>query len=160
MTPFGLIKYAAILLTAIAPLFAQSPPVSSAQPWHSVQERQIAPGPRSTYSTLARIEPDKIYSLAELIDFAEAHNPETRVAWENARAQAAALGVARSELFPTVAAVALASEQRKMDGFGSQYYRQTVTDLETSLNLTYTITRSAGGKKRALFCPCTLESIE
>jgi hypothetical protein len=86
MTPFGLIKYAAILLTAIAPLFAQSPPVSSAQPWHSVQERQVAPGPRSTYSTLARIEPDKIYSLAELIDFAEAHNPETRVAWENARA--------------------------------------------------------------------------
>ncbi|MBV8397265.1 MAG: TolC family protein, partial [Acetobacteraceae bacterium] len=126
-------------MTAIAPLFAQSPPVSSAQPWHSVQERQIAPGPRSTYSAPARIEPDKIYSLAELIDFAEAHNPETRVAWENARAQAAALGIAKSELFPTVAAIAVAAEQRKMDGFASQYYRQTVTDLETTLNLTYTI---------------------
>ncbi len=139
MTPLGLTQYPAILLTAIAPLFAQSPPVSSAHPWHSIQERQIAPGPRSTYSAAGRIEPDKIYSLAELIDFAEAHNPETRVAWENTRAQAAALGIAKSELFPTVAAIAVAAEQRKMDGFASQYYRQTVTDLETSLNLTYTI---------------------
>ena len=45
------------------------------------------------------IEPDRGYSLAELIDLAEAHNPVTQVAWEGARAQAAALGVARSELF-------------------------------------------------------------
>ena len=37
----------------------------------------------------------KTYSLAELIDLAEAHNPETRVAWEGAKAEAAALGIAR-----------------------------------------------------------------
>ena len=29
-----------IVLTAITPLFAQSPPVSSGQPWRSVEERQ------------------------------------------------------------------------------------------------------------------------
>jgi len=46
------------------------------------------------------------------IDLAEGHNPETRVAWEGARAQAAALGIARSELFPTLVAIALAGVDR------------------------------------------------
>jgi outer membrane protein TolC len=53
-------------------------------------------------------DPEKIYSLPELIDLAESHNRETRVAWERARAQAAAWGIASSELYPTVAATALA----------------------------------------------------
>ena len=87
----------------------------------------------------SRIEPDKIYSLADLIDLAEAHNPETRAAWESARAQAAALGIARSELFPTIAAVALAGVERSEEGLGSQFYRQTIPNFQITLNLTYTI---------------------
>jgi outer membrane protein TolC len=128
-----------ILLLTVTPLFAQSPPPSAGQPWHSVEEHQITPDMRSSFGPAVRIEPDKVYSLADLIDFAEAHNPETRVAWENAREQAAALGIARSELFPTVASVALASVQRKEDGFGSRFYRQTLADFETSLDFNYTI---------------------
>jgi outer membrane protein TolC len=77
--------------------------------------------------------------LAELIDLAEAHNPETRAAWENARAQAAALGIARSELFPTLAAVALAGVDRSEEGLGSQFFRQTIPDFQLSLDLNYTI---------------------
>lgn len=49
----------------------------------------------------------KTYSLAELIDIAESNNPQTRVSWEHARSQAASFGVARSELYPTLAAPAL-----------------------------------------------------
>jgi outer membrane protein TolC len=86
-----------------------------------------------------RIESDTIYSLAELIDLAEAHNPETRVAWESARAQADALGIARSELFPTLAAIALAGVERSEEGLGSQFYRQTVPVFQLSLDLNYTI---------------------
>ena len=86
-----------------------------------------------------RIESDKVYSLAEMIDLAEAHNPETRVAWEGARAQAASLGIARSQLFPTLAAVALAGVERHEAPLGPQFYRQTVPDLELALNLNYTI---------------------
>jgi outer membrane protein TolC len=85
------------------------------------------------------VEPGKVYSLAELIDLAETHNPETKVAWESARAQAAALGMARSELYPTVAAVALASVDRSEEGLGSQFFRQTVGTFDVSLNLTYTV---------------------
>jgi outer membrane protein len=85
------------------------------------------------------IEPGKIYSLAELIDLAETHNPDTRVAWEQARAQAASIGIARSELFPTLSAVALASVDRQEAALGSQFFRQTVPNFQVSLNLSYTI---------------------
>jgi Outer membrane efflux protein len=85
------------------------------------------------------IEPGKTYSLAELIDLAEAHNPETLVAWERARAQAAALGIARSELYPALSAVALASLDREEVPFGAQFYRQTLPAFEASLELNYTI---------------------
>ena len=73
------------------------------------------------------------------MDLAETHNPETRVAWERARAQAAALGVARSELYPTIAAVALAQTDRVEIPFGDQFYRQTIQTFQGALELSYTI---------------------
>ena len=86
------------------------------------------------------IEPDKAYSLPELIDLAEAHNPETRVAWENARAQAAALGIARSELYPTLSAVALAGRGSRAEvPLGTRFYRHTIPADQVSLDLNYTI---------------------
>jgi outer membrane protein len=127
------------LLAVITRLFAQSPPASSDRPWHSLEERQIVRDLQGSSGLAVRIQPDKVYSLAELIDFAEAHNPETRVAWESARAQAAALGIARSELFPTVAALVLASADRSEVALGSQFYRQTIPNLQISLDLSYTI---------------------
>jgi outer membrane protein TolC len=126
-------------LTTIGRLFAQSPPSSSDRPWHSLDAQQIKKDTMGLMPPALRIEADKIYSLPELIDLAEAHNPETRVAWEGARAQAAALGIARSELFPTLAAVALASVDRVEVPFGSQFYRQTVPAFQVSLDLNYTI---------------------
>ncbi|HUA19122.1 MAG TPA: TolC family protein [Bryobacteraceae bacterium] len=77
--------------------------------------------------------------MAELIDLAEAHNPETRVAWENARAQAAALGIARSELYPTLSAVALSGVDRAEIPLGTRFYRFTIPEAEASLELNYTI---------------------
>jgi outer membrane protein TolC len=128
-----------VLLTFINRVSAQSPPVSADRPWHSGDELQIRRDAQRLYPPAFRIESDKIYSLAELVDLAEAHNPETRVAWENARAQASVLGIARSELFPTLAAVALAGVDRQEIPFGSQFFRQTVPNFQLSLNLNYTI---------------------
>ena len=130
---------ALIVFTVISRLLAQSPPVSPDHPWHSSDERQIISETRRYNPPALHIEPDRVYSLAELIDLAEAHNPETRVAWENARAQAAALGIAHSELFPTLAAVALAGVYRDEAGLGSRFYRQTNTAFQLSLDLNYTI---------------------
>src|ERR1700693_3435552 len=126
-------------LMAIIPVFAQSPPASPDHLWHSADERQIVTEGNRFRQSAFRIESDKTFSLAELIDLAEAHNPETRVAWENARAQAAALGIARSELYPTLSAVALSGVDRSEVPLGSRFYRQTVPVFEASLELNYTI---------------------
>ncbi len=70
---------------------------------------------------------------------AESHNPETRVAWERARAQAAALGIARSELYPTLAAVALSGVTRSQVYLVDRFYRQTIGDFQVALDLNYTL---------------------
>jgi outer membrane protein TolC len=127
------------LVTTIGPSFAQSPPATPERPWHSSEERLIVTEAQRYLSPPLRIASDRIYSLAELIDLAEANNPETRVAWERARAQADAAGIARSALFPTVAAIALTGVDRQEAPFGSQFYRQTIPSYQLLLNINYTI---------------------
>jgi outer membrane protein len=78
--------------------FAQRAPTSPDQPWHAPDERKIEEEAKGVRSTGFAIDPSKTYSLPELIDLAESHNPETRFAWERARAQAADLGIAKSDL--------------------------------------------------------------
>ncbi len=85
------------------------------------------------------MDPAKTYSLAELIDLAETQNPETRIAWERARAQANSLGIARSELYPALAATASAQINRSVTFFGTAYYPQRVGELEAGLELDYTV---------------------
>jgi hypothetical protein len=109
---------------------AQSAPVSPDHPWHSVGEQRIEADARNFRESSFSIDPIKSYSLAELIDLAEMHNPETQLAWERAREQAAAFGVARSELFPTLAAAALSQTSRQETYLGTRYYRQTFQDFQ------------------------------
>ncbi len=119
--------------------FAQSAPVSSNRPWRSSVERQIEEDARGLLDFRFDIDPDHGYTLAELVDLAESHNPETRVAWERARAQAAALGVARSELYPTLAAAALSGVTRSQAYLTDRFYRQTIGDFQVALDLNYTL---------------------
>jgi outer membrane protein len=134
----NLSKTISIMITAV-PLFAQSPPASPDRPWHSVEERQVASDARRVGQPAYLLDPNKAYSLGELIDLAESHNPETRVAWENARAQAAVLGIARSELYPTLSAVAFSGVDRSEVPLGTRFYRFTVPAFQASLDLSYTI---------------------
>ena len=53
------------------------------------------------------IDAAKIYGLADLIDLAEQSNPETRIAWNEARDAALAAGIARSAYLPRLTAAAL-----------------------------------------------------
>jgi outer membrane protein len=128
-----------VILMAGIPVLAQSPPASPDRPWHSYDERQITNYGKRVLQPVIPIEPDKAYTLAELIDLAEAHNPETRVAWENARAQGAALGIARSELYPLLSAAVLSGVDRAEVPLGTQFYRFTIPSTEVSLDLNYTI---------------------
>src|SRR4051812_28721070 len=128
-----------VIVAALSRSFAQSPPVSAARPWHSSEELETMRVSQSFHPLTVRIDSGKLYSLAELIDLAEAQNPATRVTWEKARAQAASIGIARSELFPTLSAVAMAGVVCQEAALGSQFYRQTVPSFQVSLNLNYTM---------------------
>ena len=81
------------------------------------------------------IDARKSYSLAELVDFAERNNPETRVTWEGARARGAGLHIAQSELYPALAAVALSQVNRDDELFGSSFVRQTAAAFGPGLQL-------------------------
>ena len=119
--------------------FGQAAPATPDRPWTSPDAQQIrtfsagAPQPPFT------IDATKAYSLPELVDLAEQHNPETRFAWERAKAQAGALGVARSEWYPVITAVAAAQVERLALLFNTNFIRQTVSDVQPALLLNYTI---------------------
>jgi TolC family type I secretion outer membrane protein len=59
-----------------------------------------------TNSNGVPVEPEKTYDLPELIDIAESSHPETRAAWEQARAAAGAVGLSKSTYYPYLAALA------------------------------------------------------
>jgi outer membrane protein len=118
---------------------AQSAPVSSHRPWHSSAERNIEADLRDIPDSRFTIDSAKTYSLPELIDIAEAHNPATRDSWERARAQAAALGVARSELFPMLEAVAVSETDRQEVLFGDRFSGQVLQTFQMELDLNYTL---------------------
>jgi outer membrane protein len=120
-------------------MFAQSAPPSPDRPGHFVGEGQVEDAAKPFLESRFSVETDRTYTLAELVNLAEEHNPETRVAWESARAQMAALGVARSELYPTVAVVALSETDRSEVLLANRFYRQTVQSFGGALDLNYTI---------------------
>jgi outer membrane protein TolC len=118
---------------------AQNAPASPDKPWHGNAEaglnRQLSSLPDTKYD----LDPAKAYTLAELIDLAEQHNPETRLAWQQAKARAAALGIARGALFPTLAAVAVGGTARAQILFNSEFVRQTYGTFEPELHVEYLI---------------------
>lgn len=118
---------------------AQSVPDSPDKVWHSKAEKglqsELAAHPEPKYN----VDTTKVYTLAELIDLAEQHNPETRVTWEKAKARAAALGVARSAFYPTLTAVALAATVRDAALIGEYFHRQTLGIFEPTLHVDYLV---------------------
>lgn len=128
-----------LLLLSAGSALSQSAPASPDHPTNFAGEQEIENAAKPFLEYRFSIEPDRTYTLAELVNLAEEHNPETRVAWEMARAQVATLGVARSDLYPTVAAVALSQTNRSEVLLSSQFYRQTVQSFSVALALNYTI---------------------
>jgi outer membrane protein TolC len=127
------------LLLYASGALAQSAPASPDHPWHAPAEQNIEADAKHLGSARFGVDPQKTYSLLELVDLAEEHNPETRFAWERARAKAAALGIERSELYPTLAAVVLSETSRVEILFGDRFVRQALQDFQAELDLSYTI---------------------
>jgi outer membrane protein len=127
------------VLVSAAPAFAQSAPPSANRPWLPPSDFVVSADARHPGDSRFSIDPERTYSLAELIDLAQAHNPETRFAWERARAQAAALGVARSELYPTLAAAAATWGAHDAILFNDAFIDQTEQAFGATFDLSYTV---------------------
>src|ERR1700721_1967947 len=108
-------------------------------------DRELAAHPETKYA----IDAAKVYTLAELIDLAQQHNPETRVAWEQAKARAASLGIARASFYPTLTAVALAATTRVATLIGEYFHRQTLGVFEPTLHVDY-LWFDFGGRRGAI----------
>ncbi len=93
----------------------------------------------------AEIDPTKPYRLEELIDIAETNNPRTRISWEAAKQAANALGIARSDYFPHLAALALSGDQRVIEpwpeplGAPRGYFLIELPVVESGVELHYNV---------------------
>jgi outer membrane protein len=63
------------------------------------------------------LDPAHPYTLAELIELAEHHNPSTRVIWERAKQRARELGLAKSSYYPELEGLAVSGDQRFINPF-------------------------------------------
>ena len=88
-------------------------PRSSSTPW-SPPPAVTAQRPRTLAARETRIDPQAVYGLADLIDFAHRTNPETQRAWEEARAAAAQAARAEAAYYPTLSAMASGGTSREV----------------------------------------------
>jgi outer membrane protein len=65
----------------------------------------------------AILDPAHPYSLGELIDVAEQHNPSTRVVWERAKQKARELDLAKSAYYPKFEGLAVFGDERLINPF-------------------------------------------
>jgi len=65
----------------------------------------------------AILDPVHPYTLAELIDVAEHHNPDTRAVWERAKQKARELGLAKSAYYPELEGLAVFGDERLINPF-------------------------------------------
>ena len=126
------------ILVAKGIIFGQKAPSVPDHPWDaSLAKPYLKTLPR--LQPASTLDPAKIYTLSELVNIGEENNPETRVAWENAKARAADVGIAQSALYPTLSAAALATSSRLGMFFGSSFQRQTIETFSPVFLLNYII---------------------
>ncbi len=151
MTTTGSILAIAFFAFTLSParLVSQGAPPAPSGVWQpkGVQtlERDSSGEPRESVN----LDPNHTYTLAELIDLAELHNPETRLAWQATKSRADALGIARSALYPTLAALAVANTSRVRILFNSTFYRQTYGTFSPGIQLDYLVF-DVGGRSGAI----------
>src|SRR5262245_45157038 len=110
---------------------AQTAPKDHAKIWLPA----VGPGPARSTTLRFTLDSTKTYTLSELVDVAEEHNPETRVAWEQAKRQAAAVGIARSALFPILAAKAVGEGVRQRVLLNTEFLQQTLGLFQSTVSL-------------------------
>jgi outer membrane protein len=92
----------------------------------------------------AILDPVHPYTLAELIDVAEHHNPDTRTIWERAKQKARELDLAKSAYYPELEGLAVFGDERLIDPFPKPlaprgYVMVEIPRVEPEVTLQYLI---------------------
>ena len=113
----------ALKLAPVSPSAAWQPSDDSGPAVLPGEPAQPLPGMRSNYAVPAnpaaaelapppQLVAGRAYELPGLIDIAARNNPQTRIAWEEARQAALAVGMSEATFLPTISANAIAGVQR------------------------------------------------
>ena len=118
--------------------WAQKAPLTPNVPWlpdHHALERHTT----IVASHEAPIDGEHVYTLGELIDIAESNSPLTQAAWNQAKAAAASVGIAKSELYPTIIATVAGTTYLNPELFGPTFVLQDWAIFDADLHLAYTL---------------------
>lgn len=117
----GALPVACLCLGVIGGLAADAPKITAPASAEKSADIASVPGLSSELTKMARdhdpsfVDPAKTYSLPELVDLAQRHNRNTKVAWEKALDAAAQVGVTAAQLYPTLSVVS---------SYGGGYWNQ------------------------------------
>jgi hypothetical protein len=76
-----------MIISSVCHAWSQNVPPALNAPWHSPQAEFTELDAKQILSKDFAVDLSKTYSLGELIDLAEAHNPETHLGWKRALAR-------------------------------------------------------------------------
>jgi TolC family type I secretion outer membrane protein len=137
--PIELALAAAIALGAVPAARACDDPFAVGS--LSASSPRASAGPQADSAPCAFEDVDRVtLTLGDVLERALCNNPQTRVAWANARAQAEQVGIARSAFMPTLSADLSASRNRQVGGTrigvapvsGSTLYNQESAGLSAA----------------------------
>lgn len=86
-------------------------PPSPSQPWPIETPATNTGTTSQIIQKSIGIDKNHVYNLAELIDLAQSENPDTRIAWEQSKQAAFAVGLTKASYLPQISAVALGGQQ-------------------------------------------------
>jgi outer membrane protein len=141
-TPLQALKLLA-LSVAMGPLLSvggwgQRAPATPDAPWlrdHRSLERHTT----DVATHEAPIDGEHVYSLGELIDIAESNSPTTQAAWNRAKVIAASVGIAKSELYPTIIAKVAGTTYLNPQLFTATFVLQDWGVFDAEVRLAYTL---------------------
>jgi outer membrane protein len=136
--PTGFIYVVVLAASASSIAIAQEAPISASIPW---QPNHISSAVNTIQNLRheAMLNGDTAYTLGQLIDVAEDNNPATHAAWNRSQIAAASLGIARSELYPTLIAASAGRTFLNPPLLYQSFALQDIGAFESTLTLNYTL---------------------
>ncbi|MBB6145869.1 outer membrane protein TolC [Silvibacterium bohemicum] len=123
--------------------WGQRAPATPDVPWlpdhHSLEHFTSVVSPHE-----ASIDGEHVYGLGELIDIAESNSPTTQAAWNRAKVNAASVGIAKSELYPTIIALTSGRTYLNPQLFNQTFVLQDWGIFDAEVRLAYTLVDFGG----------------